>query len=101
MKKGCVLAPTLFSMVFAAMLHNASQHNLGTEQVEECSTSDDSHAKTKVKVTTLRELLFADDCALNSKTEAEMCVNHFSRACDNYGFNISTKKTEVMHQPVP
>ena len=58
-------------------------------------------AKTKVKVATLRELLFADDCALNSNTEAEMqqCVNHFSRACDNFGFTISTKKTEVMHQP--
>ena len=50
-----------------------------------------------------RELLFADDCALNSNTEADMiqCVNHFSRACDNFGFTISTKKTEVMHQPAP
>ena len=58
-------------------------------------------AKTKVTVATLRELLFADDCALNSNTEAEMqqCVNHFSRACDNFGFAISTKKREVMHQP--
>ena len=28
-------------------------------------------------------------------------VNHFSRACDNFGFTISTKKTEVMHQPAP
>ena len=26
-KQGCVLAPTLFSMVFAAMLHDASQDN--------------------------------------------------------------------------
>ena len=25
--QGCVLAPTLFSMVFAAMLHDASQDN--------------------------------------------------------------------------
>ena len=58
-------------------------------------------AKTRVKVATLRDLLFADDCALNSITEAEMqqCVNHFSRACDN--FTISTKKTGVMHQPAP
>ena len=51
----------------------------------------------------VKELLFADDCALNSNTEAEMqqCVNHFSRACDNFGFTISTKKTEVMHPPAP
>ena len=44
-----------------------------------------------------------DYCALNSNTEAEMqqCVILFSRACDNFGFTISTKKTEVMHQPAP
>ena len=60
-------------------------------------------ANTKVKVATLRKLLFADDCALNSNTESEMqqCVNHFSRACDNFGFTISTNKTEVMEQPAP
>ena len=28
-------------------------------------------------------------------------MNHFSRACDNFGFTINTKKTEVMHQPAP
>ena len=27
LKQGCVLAPTLFSMVFSAMLHDASQDN--------------------------------------------------------------------------
>ena len=57
-----------------------------------------------MKIATLRELLFADDCALNSNTKAEMqqCANHFSRACDNFGFfTISTKKTEVMHQAAP
>ena len=31
----------------------------------------------------------------------QQCVNHFSRDCDNFGFTISTKKTEVMHQPAP
>ena len=52
--------------------------------------------KTKVKVATLRELLFADDCA-----QMQQWVNHFSRACDNFGFTISTKKTKVMHHPAP
>ena len=28
-------------------------------------------------------------------------VGHFSTACDNFGFTISTKKTKVMHQPAP
>ena len=104
-KQGCVLAPTLFSMVFAAMLHDASQDNDDGIQLKyrtDGGVFNLRRLKAKTKVT-LRELLFADDCALNSNTEAEMqqCVNHFSRACDNFGFTISTKKTEVMHQPAP
>ena len=31
----------------------------------------------------------------------QQCVNHLPRACDKFGFTISTKKTEVMHQPAP
>ena len=31
----------------------------------------------------------------------QQCVNLLSRACNNFGFTISTKKTEVMHQPAP
>ena len=51
-KRGCVLAPTLFSMVFAAMLHDASQDNddgiqLKYRRMEECSTSDDSKQRQR------------------------------------------------------
>ena len=103
-KQDCVLAPTLFSMVFAAMLHDASQDS--DEGIRPKYRTDEGvfnlrrlKANTKVKVATLSELLFADDCALNSNTEAEMqqSVNHFSKACDNFGFTISTKKTEGMY----
>ena len=60
-------------------------------------------AKTKVKTEVIRDFLFADDCALNTGTETDMqlCVNKFSDACTNFGLTISTKKTEVMHQPAP
>ena len=46
---------------------------------------------------------FADDCALTAPTERKMqqCVYDFSSSCDNFGLTISTKKTEVMHQPAP
>ena len=61
-----------------------------------------SQSKDK-KVATLRELLFADDCAINRNTEAEVqqCVYYLSRVCVNFGFTISTKKTEVMHPAAP
>ena len=41
--------------------------------------------------------------ALNAGTEAMMQheVDCFSKACDNFGLTISTKKTEVMYQPAP
>ena len=107
-KQGCVLAPTLFSIVFAAMLHDASQDNDDGIHLKNITDGGVFNlrrlkANTMVKLTTLRELLFAYDCALNSNTEVEMqqCVNHFSRACDNFGFTISTKKTEVMQLPAP
>ncbi len=60
-------------------------------------------AVCKVKETIAREVLFADDCALNPSTEQKMQqeIDCFSRACDNFGLPISTKKTEVMYQPVP
>ena len=107
-KQGCVLAPTLFSMMFSAMLTDAFRdcedgihlryrtdgklHNLRRLQ-----------AVTKVKETVIREFLFADDCALNASTEQMMQseMDCFSKACDNFGLTISTKKTEVMYQPAP
>ena len=103
-KQGCVLAPTIFSIVFAAMLHDASHDSDDGIQLKYRTDGGVFNirrlkAKTKVKVATLRELLFADDC--NTGTEMQQCVNHFSRACDKFGFTISTKKTEVMHQPAP
>jgi hypothetical protein len=53
-------------------------------------------------VKTIRDLLFADDCALNSGTEpAMLSMDHVSSACNNFGLTISIKKTEVFHQPAP
>ena len=93
-------------MVFAAMLHGASQDNDDGIQLKYRTDGGVFNlrrlkARTKVKVATLRELLFADDCALNSNTEVEMqqCVNHFSRACDNFGFTIDQHQEDRSHTP--
>jgi len=58
-------------------------------------------AITKVKKTMIRDLLFADDCALNANNEQEIQqeMDAFSFSCDNFVLTISTKKTEVMYQP--
>ena len=51
----------------------------------------------------VRDLLFADDCALNAGSEPEMqqSMDKLSSACNAFGLTISTKKTEVMFQPAP
>nr|VZI16231.1 unnamed protein product [Spirometra erinaceieuropaei] len=59
--------------------------------------------QSRVSTTTVHELLFADDCALNTTSEEEMqrSMDLFSAACENFGLVINTQKTVVMHQPPP
>jgi transcription termination factor 2 len=58
---------------------------------------------TKCHISRVCDLLFADDCALNTGNAEDMqrSMDLFSSACKNFGLTISTKKTEVLHQPVP
>ncbi|GFS20263.1 hypothetical protein ElyMa_006895100 [Elysia marginata] len=107
-QKGCVLAPTLFSMMFSVMLTNA--FNAETPGIDIRYRTDGKlynprrlHAKTKVHTRRLRDFLFADDCALNAGNEADMqhSMDSFSTACDNFSLSIRNKKTEVMYQPAP
>jgi hypothetical protein len=107
-KQGCVLAPTLFSMVFSAMLTDAfndSQDGIPFRYRTDGGLFNLRRLKavTKVKETVIREFLFADDCALCACTEEQMQkeMDRFSQACDNFGLTISTKKTEVLYQPAP
>ena len=107
-KQGCVLAPTLFSMVFSAMLTDAYNDNdpgidLKYRTDQNLYKKGRLAAPTLVTHTTLRDFLFADDCALNAGSESEMqtSMDQFASACNNFGLTISTKKTEVMHQPAP
>lgn len=60
-------------------------------------------AKTKVQVETVSNFLIVDDCALNACSESDMqrSMKLFATACTNFGLTISTKKTEVLHQPAP
>ena len=109
-KQGCVLAPTLFSIFFSLMLHVAFKD--ATDGVDIKSRFDrglfdvnSTHfeAATKVDLLTIRELLFADDCALAScsrETLQRLC-DCFAAAARRFGLIISIKKTEAMYQPAP
>ena len=58
---------------------------------------------TKDSTDTINVFLFTDDWALNTASEADMqySVDKFSEACNSFGLSISTKMTEVIHQPTP
>nr|VZI50122.1 unnamed protein product [Spirometra erinaceieuropaei] len=59
--------------------------------------------QSRVSTTTAHELLFVDDCTLNTTSGGDMerSKDLFAAACNNLGLIINTKKRVVMHQPPP
>nr|VZI40088.1 unnamed protein product [Spirometra erinaceieuropaei] len=107
-KQGCVLAPTLFSLMFSAMLMDAYRNERpGIRVVYRTDghllNQQWMHFQSRVSTTTVHELLFVDDCALNTTSVEEMqgSMDLFSTACENFVLVINTQKTVVMHQPPP
>nr|VZI45790.1 unnamed protein product [Spirometra erinaceieuropaei] len=107
-KQGCVLAPTLFSLMFSAMLMDAYRDERPEIRIAyrtggRLLNQRRMNFQSRVSTATVHELLFADDCALNTTSEAEMqrSKDLFSAACENFGLVINTQKTVVMHQPPP
>ena len=94
-KQGCALAPTLFSLIFSAMLTVAFSDEgvgLGIRYRTDGSVFNlrRLQAKTMVLNDTINDFLFADDCAVNADTENGMqhSVDLFSNACDNFGLTF-------------
>ena len=60
-------------------------------------------AKTKTFHMLIRELLFAEDCALVAHTEhdAQCLMDAFAKSASRFGLTISIKKTGVLYQPKP
>ena len=107
-QQGCVLAPTVFSLMFSKMLSYAFRDSvvgIGVKYRTDGSLFNLRRlkAKIKVKVSTIDDFLFADDCAHDAASETNMqhSVAKFVEACNNFVLTISAKKTEVMHQPAP
>ena len=107
-KQGCVVASTLFSMMFSAMLTAAFQDgDNGIPIRYRCNGKLINlrrlQAKPKVQIEVLDEFLFADGMAKGAPTEEKIQngVDQVSESCDNYDLTISIQKTEVVYQPAP
>ena len=95
-KQGCVLSPTLFSLMFSAMLTDAfadTDIGIGIRHRMDGSVFNLRRlkAKTKVKTDTINDFLFADDCALNSISVDDMQqnVDKYAEACTNFGLTYT------------
>ena len=98
-KQGCVLASTLFSMMFSAMLPDAFQE--GDNGIPIRYRFDGKlfnlrrlQAKSKEQTEVLDEFLFADDMAKGAPTEEKMKkgVDQVSDSCDSYDLTIRIKR---------
>ncbi|VDL96698.1 unnamed protein product [Schistocephalus solidus] len=91
-KQGCVLAPTLFSLMFSAMLMDAYRDEQPGIRIAyrtdgNLLNSRRMQASTRVSTGTVHDLLFADDCALNTMTEEDMQRRKdlFAAGCSDFG----------------
>ena len=98
-KQGCVMAPTLFSIMLSAMLTDAFQdidagfpirHRFDSKLINLRRLQAKSYVQTDVA----DKLLYADDLAGNGKSDLKMqgAVDRMSKACDNFQLTISTQK---------
>ena len=99
-KQGCVLAPTLFGIYFATLLHHALKES---EDGIYIRTRLDGSLFNLQRLTTeasISELLYADDAALtaHSKDALQRLLYSLARAWDLFTLTISVKKTEVIGQ---
>nr|VZI20396.1 unnamed protein product [Spirometra erinaceieuropaei] len=106
-KQGCVLAPTLFSPTFPAMLMDAYRNEypgicIAYRTDEHLLTSRRMQASTRLSKTTVQVLIFVDDRTINTTTEEDMqrSMNLFDVGYTTFGLNINKDKTMIMHQPL-
>ena len=105
-KQSCVLASTLFSMMFSAMLTDAFQdgdNGIPMRYRFDGKLFNLRRLQANVQTEVLDEVLFADDMAKGAPTEEKMQkgVDQVSDSCDSYDLTISIKKTEIVYQPAP
>ncbi|BHF75814.1 hypothetical protein SprV_0501891100 [Sparganum proliferum] len=107
-KQGFVLEPTLFSLMFSAILMDVhSDERLGIRVA--CRTDGRllnqrrAHFQSRVSATSFHKLLFVVDCALNAISEGDMqrSMDILAVSCNYFDLVINTEKTMIMHQPPP
>ena len=107
-KQGCVLAPTLFSLLFAQMLSAALSQTEAGVKIHYRNDGDFFNLRrlksyTKATRAIVRDFLFADDCGLAAHSEVALqeLADCFATAAKIFGLTVSIRKTEVFRQLAP
>ena len=108
-KQGDIPAPTLFALYFYIVFLIAFDNDDAPAIYIRYRTSNKLfdmrrfRAKSKLMISAIRDLLYADDCDLVTHTEADMqkMLDLFSSACSDLGLTISLDKTKAMFSPAP
>ncbi|BHF78751.1 hypothetical protein SprV_0602186600 [Sparganum proliferum] len=103
-KQDCIIAPSLFGLMFSVMLvdvyrgeridYRTDGHLLNSRRMQ---------VRTRLSATTIHDLLFAYDCALNTTIEVDMqrSMDLLAAGFTHFGPTINKDKTVVRHQPSP
>ncbi|BHF69716.1 hypothetical protein SprV_0301276200 [Sparganum proliferum] len=96
LKQGCVLAPTLFSFIFPVILMDAYRDERPGVRIDyrtdrHLLNNRQTQAPTRPSMTTIHDLPFADDCALNTTTDEYMqrSICLFPSSCTHLGLTIN------------
>lgn len=106
-KQGCVIAPSLFSIFIASILHlTGNQLPQGVKIVyraEELLNINRFRAKGQTTTVPITELQYADDNAIVALSEDDLqcSLTAFAKAYKQLGLAINIKKTQILFQPLP
>ena len=107
-KQGCMLSPTLFSLLFAQMLDSAlSQNTAGVNIHYHCDGDFFNlrriQSRTKASHVTFRDFLLANDCALSAHSDKDLqeLAKSFASASKAFVLTVSIKNTEMLRQLAP
>nr|VZI48539.1 unnamed protein product [Spirometra erinaceieuropaei] len=98
-KQGCNLAPTLFSLMFYAMLLDAYRDERPGIRIAyrtdgQLLNHRRMHVQSRVLTTTVHGLLFAADCALRATSEGDKqeSMDPFAAACETLAWSSKQRK---------